>query len=349
MVEEAIEDFRLQILDFGLHINRKFGSRGLAMTYRTKILPVLILGLSLFFGLSSKAAALDKVSCMLDWFPNPDHAPVYVAKAKGFFEEQGLDVDIMVPADPNDPLKLVAAGKINFAISYQPSVITARSKGLQVVSIGALVQHPLSSILYLKSSGFQTPADLKGKRIGYSVEPLYRVLFEAVAEGAGLQKSDYDIYRVGFNLAPALLSGQVDAVVGAFRNYEAIQIELEGKEVGIFPLEEYGVPDYYELVIITHSKEIETHPERVKAFMRGLTRGIHQTVSDPKASLETFLKLHPNLRDELNRRAYQATLPFFMGSPKQEPSRWVEMQNFMLDRGLIKRVTPVEEMIWMGK
>ncbi|MBW2625510.1 MAG: ABC transporter substrate-binding protein, partial [Deltaproteobacteria bacterium] len=137
------------------------------MTYRTKILSVLILGLSLFFGLSSKAAALDKVTCMLDWFPNPDHAPVYVAKARGFFEEQGLDVDIMVPADPNDPLKLVAAGKINFAISYQASVITAHSAGLQVVSIGALVQHPLSSILYLKSSGFQTPADLKGKRIGY--------------------------------------------------------------------------------------------------------------------------------------------------------------------------------------
>jgi putative hydroxymethylpyrimidine transport system substrate-binding protein len=165
---------------------------------------------------------------MLDWFPNPDHAPVYVAKAKGFFAEQGLDVDIMVPADPNDPLKLVAAGKINFAISYQPSVITARSEGLPVVSIGALVQHPLSSILYLKSSGFKTPADLKGKRIGYSVEPLYRVLFEAVAEAAGLQTSDYDIYRVGFNLAPSLLSGKVDAAVGAFRNYEAIQIELEG-------------------------------------------------------------------------------------------------------------------------
>ena len=325
------------------------GEGGKAMIYRIKTLVVVLSSLAFLYGLAGNGRAADKVSCMLDWFPNPDHAPVYVAKARGFFEEQGLDVDIMVPADPNDPLKLVAAGKINFAISYQASVITARSQGLQVVSIGALVQHPLSSILYLKSSGFKTPADLKGKRIGYSVEPLYRVLFEAVAEGAGLQKSDYDIYLVGFNLAPSLLSGKVDAVVGAFRNYEAIQIELEGREVGIFPLEEHGVPDFYELVIITHSKEIETRPKRVMAFMRGLTRGIHQTVSDPKASLETFLKLHPDLRDELNRRAYQATLPFFMGSPKQEPSRWVDMQNFMLGRGLIKRVTPVKEMIWMGE
>jgi putative hydroxymethylpyrimidine transport system substrate-binding protein len=319
------------------------------MRYRTRIYVLLLCSLVLFQVFAGTATAADKVSCMLDWFPNPDHAPLYVASARGFFAEEGLDIDIMVPADPNDPLKLVAAGKVDFAISYQPSVITARSQGLPVVSIGALVQHPLSSILYLKSSGLKTPADLKGKRIGYSVEPLYRVLFEAVAEKAGLKTSDYEIYRVGFNLAPSLLSGKVDAVVGAFRNYEAIQIELEGKEVGIFPLEEYGIPDFYELVIITHPTKIKAHPQRVRAFMRALTRGIHKTIDDPRASLETFLKLHPDLRDELNRRAFQATLPFFKGSPSQEPSRWVEMQNFMLERRLIKKTTPVDEMIWVGK
>jgi putative hydroxymethylpyrimidine transport system substrate-binding protein len=319
------------------------------MTYRVKTVVILICSLAWVFGLAPKAAAMDKVSCMLDWFPNPDHAPLYVASAKGFFAQAGLDVDIMVPADPNDPLKLVAAGKVNFAISYQPSVITARSEGLPVVSIGALVQHPLSSILYLKSSGFKTPGDLKGRRIGYSVEPLYRVLFEAVAEKAGLKASDYEIYRVGFNLAPSLLSGKVDAVVGAFRNYEAIQIELEGKEVGIFPLEAHGIPDFYELVIITHPKEIKTHPKRVRAFMTCMAKGIRQTIDDPKDSLETFMKLHPDLRDELNRRAFQATLPFFEGSPNQEPSRWVEMQKFMLERRLIKQATPVDEMIWTAK
>jgi putative hydroxymethylpyrimidine transport system substrate-binding protein len=319
------------------------------MIGRKKILRILLCSLAFFCGSVLNVTAADKVKCMLDWFPNPDHAPLYVASAKGFFEEEGLDVDIMVPADPNDPLKLVAAGKVNFAISYQPSVITARSEGLPVVSIGALIQHPLSSILYLKSSGFKTPADLKGRRIGYSVEPLYRVLFEAVAEKAGLKTSDYEIYRVGFNLAPSLLSGKVDAVVGAFRNYEAIQIELEGKEVGIFPLEDHGIPDFYELVIISHPMEMRNHPKRVQAFMTCIARGISQTISNPKDSLETFLKLHPDLRDQLNRRAFQATLPFFEGSPNQEPSRWVEMQQFMLERGLIKKVTPVSEMIWTGK
>ena len=319
------------------------------MNYCRHVFWLFVISLGLFFGLASRASAVDKVSCMLDWFPNPDHAPIYIAHAKGFFEEEGLDVDIMVPADPNDPLKLVAAGKVNFAISYQPSVITARSEGLPVVAIGALVQHPLSSILYLKSSGLKTPADLKGRKVGYSVEPLYRVLFEAVAENAGLTPSDYEIYRVGFNLAPSLLTGKVDAVVGAFRNYEAIQIELEGRQVGIFPLEEHGIPDFYELVIITHPMEIKTRPKRVRAFMRGLTKGIHQTINEPEDSLETFMKVHPDLRDELNRRAFAATLPFFKGSPSQERTRWVEMQQFMIGRGLAKKATPLEEMIWLEK
>jgi len=178
---------------------------------------------------------------------------------------------------------------------------------------------------------------------------MYRVLFEAVAEQAGLQSSDYEIYRVGFNLAPSLLSGKVDAVVGAFRNYEAIQIELEGREVGIFPLEKHGIPDFYELVIITHPNEIKIRPQRVQAFMTCLSKGIRQTIGDPQGSLETFLKLHPDLRDELNRRAFKATLPFFEGSPHQEPLRWIEMQQFMLKRGLIRRATPVDEMIWGAK
>ena len=319
------------------------------MTLRRFVHKALLFGLVIFFGLACPALAAEKMTCMLDWFPNPDHVPLYVAADMGFFKAEGLEVDLMVPADPNDPMKLVAAGKIDFAVSYQPTVIIGRSEGLPVISIGALVQHPLSTILFLRSSGFKTPADLKGRRIGYSVEPLYRVLFEAVAEKAGLGLKDYQIFRVGFNLAPPLLTGKVDAVIGAFRNYEAIQIELEGKPVGIFPLEEHGIPDFYELVIITRPELIRKNPGRVKAFMKGLTKGLNQTLTQPKASFKIFLKLHPDLRDELNRRAFEATLPFFKGSPHQEASRWSEMQKFMLERGLIKKVSPLTELVWTGK
>jgi len=299
--------------------------------------------------LAGRAGAMDKTTCMLDWYPNPDHVPLYLAVDQGYFKNQGLDVELLVPSDPADPLKLVAAGRMDFAVSYQPTVTIARSKGLPVVSLGALIQHPLSTILFLKSSGFKSPADLKGKRIGYSIEPLYRVLFEAVAEQAGLGKTDYETFRVGFNLSPPLLAGQADAVIGAFRNYEAIQIELEGKPVGIFPLEEHGIPDFYELVVIANARTVQENPGRVRAFMAALTKGIEQTLADPEGSMRIFLKLHPDLRDELNRRAFAATLPFFKGSPSQDPARWSAMQTFMLERGLIKKASPLEELIWTGK
>jgi len=309
-----------------------------------------ILGLALAFSvlLAVPAWAEQKVTFMLDWYPNPDHVPAYVADQMGLFAKEGLKVEIMVPADPNDPMKLVAAGKIDFAISYQPSVLIARSEGLPIVSTGALIQHPLSTILFLKSSGIKTPADLRGRTIGYSVEPLYRVLLEAVAEKGGLKPSDYKVVRVGFNLVPPLLGGKLDAVIGAFRNYEAIQVELEGKQVGILPLEENGIPDFYELVIIANERTVKEQPARVLAFMRALSQGIDYTLGHAQQAFGVFLKAHPDLSDELNRRAFSVTLPYFKGSPLQDAARWSAMQSFMKSRGLIKKETPVQAMIWQG-
>ena len=261
--------------------------------FTKKIFVTVILLTALASGLTSGARALDKATIMLDWYPNPVHIPMYLAQAKGYFAEQGLEVDILVPADPNDPLKLVAAGKMDFAISYQPSVLMARDRDLPVVSLGALVQHPLSTILYLKESGIEKTADFKGRKIGYSVEPLYRVLFEAVAEKAGLKKEDYELFRVGYNLSPPLLTGKIDGAVGAFRNYEAVQIELEGRPVGILPLEKHGIPDFYELVVIAHPEFIGKNPKKVKAFMTGLTKGIEQTLNDPQSSLGRPWLKHP--------------------------------------------------------
>ena len=254
-------------------------------------------------------------------------------------------MDIMVPADPNDPLKLVAAGQVDLAISYQPSVTMARAEGLPVISVGSLVQHPLSSILYLKASGIKTPADFKGKKIGYSVEPLYRVLFEAVAENSGLKKTDYEAYRVGFNLVPPLLSGKIDAAVGSFRNVEAIQVELEGHPAGVFAFEDYGVPDFYELVIIANPETLKKHPQTIAAFMKALTKGLKDIDDNPEAALADFLKALPDLNDDLNKKSFMATVPFFKGSPHQDPARWTALQDFMLDRGLIEKATPVDEMM----
>ena len=175
--------------------------------------------------------------------------------------------------------------------------------------------------------------------------PLYEVLFEAVAESSGLKRRDYDLIHVGFNLVPILLSGKVHAVVGAFRNYEKIQIELEGKKVGLFPLEENGVPDFYELILISHEKMLKKDPKAVRNFMESIKKGIEITLQKPDKAFGIFLEAHSNLRDELNRRSFKATLPFFKGSPSQSVQRWEVMQDFMLSRGLIKKKTELKRLM----
>ena len=183
----------------------------------------------------SNTAQTEKFRLILDWFPNADHVPLYVARDGGYFAREGLEIVLTPPADPNDPLKLVAAGSAPFAINYQPNITIARSRGLPVRSIGVLVEHPLSSLAFLKRSGIRTPADLKGKRIGYSVQDLELALLKALAASHGLKPGDYTTVNVNFNLTSSLLSGQVDAVMGAFWNYELAELELEKVPGDYFP------------------------------------------------------------------------------------------------------------------
>ncbi len=302
--------------------------------------------LTLTFLLASVLPAHSATSLMLDWYPNPNHATLNAAKTQGFFADQGLEVDLQVPADPNDPLKLVAAGKVDFAVSYQPTVLQARAEGLPVVAVGALVQHPLSCVLYRKDQGITSPADFKGKRIGYSVEPLYRVLFETVAGHAGLTPEDYETVRVGFNLTQPLLSGKIAGSAGAFRNYEAVQAELEGFDVGVFAFEEYGVPDFYELVLIANAKTVSEAPEKVAGLINALKQGTEWTLENPKRSREAFFASYPDSANELNRRAFEATLPFFKGSPAQTRQRWEALETFMRDKGLLNNPVDLDTLVW---
>jgi len=282
-----------------------------------------------------------KLTLMLDWFPNPDHAPLYVAIEKGFFREKGIDLEIQVPANPDDPLKLAAAQKVDLAISYTPQVIIARSQDLPVTSVGILISHPLSAIMYLKESGIKSARDLKGKRIGYSISGFEEAIIHAVTNHAGLSPNDYEKVNVNFNIVPSLLSGKVDAVAGAYRNYEKIQMELEGKEVGLILPEENGVPNYYELVIVTNPRNIKLKREVIRAFKDALLKGILYTVDHPQEALEIFFKSNPDMNNELNRKALFATLPYFARSEIQDSSMWSNFQDFLFNEGVIEKKTDV--------
>ena len=290
-------------------------------------------------GDSHQKAEMEKVTLLLDWFPNVDHAPLYVAQENKIFAKHGLEVELLWGGDPDAPLKLVAAEKYPFAVSYQQSVTIARASAevLPVKSIGLLVEHPLNTISFLKKTGIKTPADFKGKKIGYTVAPLDVLLFNAIAANAGLAEDDYELINVGTNILAPLLSGQIDAVIGPFRNYEINMLKLEGAEADYFALEKHGIPDYYELVIVTNDAYLENHLETAKKLMMAIQEAIQFTKKNPDNALQLFFKANPDATKELEELAFRDTLDLFATTQVQSTEKWDAFAKFAHEKGLISK------------
>ena len=291
---------------------------------------------------SLPALAQDKLSVMLDWFVNPDHAPLVVAQEKGFFKDAGLEVTLTAPADPNDPPKLVAAGGADIAVSYQPQLILQVDEGLPLVRIGTLVSTPLNSVVVLRDGPVKTLKDLKGRKVGYSIAGFEDALLGAMLEKEGLSLKDVELVNVNFSLSPSLLSGQVDAVVGAFRNFELNQMEIEKHPGRAFYPEEEGVPPYDELILV--ARKDKANDPRFKRFLAAVERATLYILNHPEESQAAFVKGRPELNDELNRRAWADTLPRFSHSPAAlDAERYTRFAEFLKARGLIKAVAPIDQ------
>lgn len=287
------------------------------------------------------ALAQDKLSVMLDWFVNPDHAPLVVAQEKGFFKDAGLEVTLTAPADPNDPPKLVAAGGADLAVSYQPQLILQVAEGLPLVRVGTLVSTPLNSVVVLRDGPVKTLKDLKGRKIGFSIAGFEDALLGAMLEKQGLSLKDVELVNVNFSLSPALLSGQVDAVVGAFRNFELNQLDIEKRPGRAFYPEEEGVPPYDELILVAH--KAKANDPRFKRFLAAVERATLYILNHPEDSQAAFVKGRPELNDELNRRAWADTLRRFAHSPAAlDGERYTRFAEFLKARGLIKEVAPLD-------
>ncbi len=294
---------------------------------------------------SHQKAEMEKVTLLLDWFPNVDHAPLYVAQENKIFAKHGLEVELLWGGDPDAPLKLVAAGEYPFAVSYQQSVTIARASEevLPVKSIGLLVEHPLNTISFLKKTGIKTPADFKGKKIGYTVAPLDVLLFNAIAANAGLAEDDYELINVGTNIVAPMLSGQIDAVIGPFRNYEINLLKLEGAEAGYFALEKHGIPDYYELVIITNDAYLENQPETTQKLMMAIQEAIKFTKEKPDDALQLFFIANPDANKELEKLAFRDTLDVFATTQVQSEEKWDAFAKFALEKGLISKTVEAKD------
>ena len=299
----------------------------------------LVLGLALM-GAAAPAKA-EKFTVMLDWFINPDHGPLVVALEKGFFAEAGLEVVLIEPADPNDPPKLVAAGKAPLAVSYQPQLHMQAAAGLPLARIGTLVATPLNTLLVLDDSPVKEIADLKGRKIGFSVGGFEDAVLKAMLAPAGLELDDITLINVNFSLSPSLLSGQVDAVIGAYRNFELNQLAIEGHKGRAFYVEEHGVPPYDELIIVANSGKLDD--PRLKPFLKGVERGVQFLVNHPEEAWRLFAGHKKGLDDELNRRAWRDTLPRFALRPAAlDRGRYEAFAGFLLEQGVIGKTPPVD-------
>ena len=285
------------------------------------------------------AGAAEKMTLMLDWFINPDHAPLFVAQEKGYFADAGLEVELIAPADPNDPPKLVAAGKADLAVSYQPQLHLQVAEGLPLVRIATLVATPLNTLLVLADGPMQSIADLKGRTVGFSVGGFEDALLGAMLERHGLSVDDVTLVNVNFSLSPSILSGQVDAVIGAYRNFELNQMDIEGRPGRAFYIEEEGVPPYDELIVVAQSGRLGE--PAMRRFVDALERGVQFLINHPDESWQLFLRGREELDDELNKRAWRDTLPRFALRPAAlDTARYERFAAFLQAQGLIPEALP---------
>jgi putative hydroxymethylpyrimidine transport system substrate-binding protein len=301
-------------------------------------------------GAGAAGGKAEPLRVMLDYFPNADHAGIYAAQESGAYAKAGLDVKLTPPPDPSAPLKLLLAGKTDLAISYEPELLLARDKGAQLVSVGALVQKPLTSLMAIGKAKVRTPQDLRGKRVGTSGIPYQSAYLKTILGTAGVDPGSVKETNVGFNLVPAMLSGKVDATLGAFWNYEGVDLARRGKAPVIQRMEKLGVPTYSELVFVARRRDLDQDfGAKVRRFMQATARGHAALAQDPQVGVDGLLAADPGLDRGLQEAAIKATLPVFFPADSeqpfgfQDPAEWQDYADWMLDQKLITRPQTAEQ------
>ena len=299
--------------------------------------------------LAPTAAQTQPLNLMLDWLPNADHVGIYQALANGDFGQAGLALHVRVPTDPATPLELLAAGKVDAAISYEPQLLLARDAGEPLVAIAAIVQRPLTSIVSLHSKHITSPRQLRGKKVGEAGIPYQRAYLTTILARAGVPASSVKDINVGANLVPAMLSGRVDATLGAYWNYEAIQLRQAGKRPDVIHVENAGVPTYDELVVVVRESEIANQTNELRRFVQALGRGYQAVRADPSGAVDALVRANPTLDRKLQLASVNATLSSFFPAKTSLPwgwqvqGQWNAFGEWMLHQHLIKNAQTITD------
>ena len=307
------------------------------------LLGLVVMALLFVFTIScTEEETVTEVKLALDWYPNANHIGLYIAEENGYFEEENLKVEIYTPSDPTTVLQTVASGADDFGMNYQPELLQARSKGVPVVSVLGMVQHPLNSVMALKSSGNESPKDLKGKKVGYPGIAWNEDALNTMLQSDGLNGlDDIELVNVGWDLGSSLISEKVDAIIGAYFTHESILLENEGHPVNVMRMEEWGVPDYYELVMVTSEDYLSENPEVVERFVRAVSKGYADAISDPQSGVDVLKKYFPEIDENIDRPGADLLQELWKGKGgkfgTQEEVKWASFTEWMQKKGIINK------------
>ena len=297
---------------------------------------------------------LHHLTVVLDWYPNALHAFLYEAQEKGYFAEQGLDVDIQSPAGVNDAMSMVAAGKADIGLYYQQDVIQARAEqNVPIKSIGAVVQGPLNIVLSLKDKNITSPKDLEGKTVGYAGTELSEALIRSIMKNSGADPDSVKLVDVGFDLMSSMTTGNVDATIGCLVNHEVPQLEEEGFDVNYFMVNGYGIPNYYEEVFLTNNDILENEPEVAEGFIRACKKGFADFQADPDGCLAILMENQNEenfpLSQSVEEQSCATLLPLMETDDAAFLSMtddcWQQNIDWMLANGLIDQSVEVSDVM----
>jgi putative hydroxymethylpyrimidine transport system substrate-binding protein len=290
-------------------------------------------------------------SLALDFYVNPDHAGIYEALDKGYFREAGLDVQPQTPSDPSAPIREVAAGRVDLAISYEPEVLLAHDQGLPVKAVAALVPTPLTSLIWLKDSGIQSVKDLSGKTVATAGIPYQDAYLKTILDRAGLSTNDVKTVDVQQGLLPAILTGRAQAILGGFLNVEGVDLQLRGKDPTVLPVDKLGIPTYDELVLVANSDTLDSKSEDIRLFLDALERGTKAAVADPVGATRQILAAGKGLDPKITAAEVRKTLPLLLPKGSKhpygymDPGEWDEFAHFFADNGEIKALPQVGDVL----
>lgn len=287
----------------------------------------------------TRAQELDAFTVPLDWYPNANHAGLFLAQERGYYAEEGLQPEFYTPSDPTTVLQTVGAGRDAFGISYQTDLLLARAAGVPVTSILALTQRPLQGIMVLAESGITRPADLVGKTVGYPGIPSQEAFLATMLEGDGAIMDDVDLVNIGFDLVPGLVSGRVDASLGAFWTHEPILAAQEGFATDMLKVDDWGVPPYYELILVANEADLASRRERIEGFLRATRRGYQDAIADPAAALAALQAASPEVDIAVETEGLQLLIPVWTDANgqfgTQTAQQWQDYAAWMADNALI--------------